>query len=171
MRNILKIVLIVAVLFSISVPQTGSVKRGRPEAVQPKSAARYIFAPGTESFMMTVKIWGEVKYPGIYEVPVDLNLMDVISAAGGPTDRAKLSKIRLIRENPDSTGDAIIEVDIKEYIKTGNKELIPIVKPGDTIVVPMKPIEYVLRTMSWSQQLISIYYLGAMIQYYLSRSR
>lgn len=171
MKNILKLAIVVFCTGVLVFSQTGSVLKKSEDVKRVGTAARYIFSPSTESFMMTVKIWGEVRNPGIYEVPIDLDLMDVISAAGGPTDRAKLTKVKLIRYEPKEGEDKVIEIDIKEYLKTGDKSMIPIVRSGDTVIVPMRPIEYVLRTLSWSQQVISIYYLGAMIQYYLSRSK
>ncbi|MBN2001371.1 SLBB domain-containing protein [candidate division KSB1 bacterium] len=47
---------------------------------------------------MVVHIWGEVMKPGEYRVPYDTNVLELISKAGGPTEYANLSKVRLTRE-------------------------------------------------------------------------
>ena len=51
-----------------------------------------------EQLEMVVHVWGEVKNPGEYRVPYETNLVELISKAGGPTEYANLSKIRLTRE-------------------------------------------------------------------------
>ena len=78
-------------------------------------------------------IWGQVRKPGLYIVPDDTDVLTLISLAGGPTENAKLSKVRIIR--PTSEGEKIIWLDLKEYMETGNENLIPILSPGDTVIV------------------------------------
>lgn len=86
-----------------------------------------------EQLRIYTYIWGQVKKPGLYIVPDDTNLLALLSLAGGPTEQAKLSKIRIVR--PTKGGKKIIWVNIKEYLETGNQELIPVLQPGDTIIV------------------------------------
>lgn len=78
-------------------------------------------------------IWGQVRNPGLYLVPDNTDLLTLISLAGGPTENAKMTKIRIVRSTP--LGEEIIWVDMKEYLETANKELIPIMMPGDTVIV------------------------------------
>ena len=35
---------------------------------------------------MEVNLWGYVRYPGRYRVPINTTFMDLISFSGGPTD-------------------------------------------------------------------------------------
>ena len=79
-------------------------------------------------------IWGQVQKPGLYIVPDDTDLITLISLAGGPTENAKIKQIRIVRAEKDST--SIIYVDMKKYIETGSGTVIPVLKPGDTIIVP-----------------------------------
>ena len=100
------------------------------------SASVYLYS-GTlsdgEQLNIKTYIWGQVKNPGLYIVPDNTDLITLISSAGGPTENAKLTKIRIVR--PTAEGEKIIWVNIREYLETGNSDLIPILQPGDTVVV------------------------------------
>jgi hypothetical protein len=87
----------------------------------------------TEQLNIPAYIWGQVKKPGLHIVPDNTDLLTLISLAGGPTEHAKLNKIRIVR--PTAEGEKIIWVNVKQYLNTGDKTLIPQLKPGDTIVV------------------------------------
>ena len=86
-----------------------------------------------EQLRIYTYIWGQVKRPGLYIVPDNTDLLALLSLAGGPTEEAKLSKIRIVR--PTKEGKKIIWVNMKEYLETGNQELRPVLQPGDTIIV------------------------------------
>lgn len=87
----------------------------------------------TEQLKIKTYIWGQVRKPGLYIVPDNTDLLTLISLAGGPTEDAKLSKVKIIR--PTTNGKKIIIVDLKKYMEIGDKELIPELKPGDTIIL------------------------------------
>jgi polysaccharide biosynthesis/export protein len=86
-----------------------------------------------EKLKIYTYIWGQVLRPGLYIVPDDTDLLTLLSLAGGPSENAKLSKIRIIR--PTSNSQKVILVNLKAYMETGNETLIPILQPGDTIIV------------------------------------
>ncbi len=79
-----------------------------------------------------VQVWGEVRNPGIYYLPLGSTPLELISAAGGPTRYAKLSKVVLIRGEGK---ERKIVVDIDGYVKGKNMEL-PVLRGGDIIIVP-----------------------------------
>lgn len=144
-----------------------STTRSRLDGRQ--TASRYIFSASSDALLMTVKIWGEVKQPGLYDIPIGTDLIELISSAGGPTDNAKLSKIKLIHAVPDSiTNQLVFEIDVKEFLESGDIELIPEIKPNDTIIVQTKPSKYLI---SWSQQILSFVSGIALVQYYIDRTR
>ena len=74
-----------------------------------------------------------MRKPGLYIVPDDTDLLTLLSLANGPTEDAKLAKIRIVRSTHE--GEKIIWVDLKDYMETGNEELIPILQPGDTVII------------------------------------
>ena len=88
---------------------------------------------GVEKLKMNTYILGQVAKPGLYVVPDDTDFLTLLALAGGPKEDAKLTKIRIVR--PISEGDKVLWVNFKQYLETGDTELIPALQPGDTIVV------------------------------------
>ena len=91
--------------------------------------AQYILG-GKDILLINVNLWGHVQRPGIYSIPSSYSLIDLISSAGGPLKTARLSDIRIIRQNQQ-----VVKVDVEQFIKTGNRELLPFLQPGDTVIV------------------------------------
>lgn len=87
----------------------------------------------TEQLKIKTYIWGQVRKPGLYIVPDNTDLLTLISLAGGPTEDAKLSKVRIVR--PTTDGKKVIIIDVKHYMENGDKALIPQLEPGDTIII------------------------------------
>lgn len=161
------ILLMTSIILGQDVGRSSTQKSVR--TVDKRSAARYIFSPGTDAFLMTVKVWGEVRQPGIYEVPIGVDLVELLSSAGGPTTKAKLSKIKIIHAEEEDGEDLVVSVNVKEFLNTGNSELIPEIKPNDTVVVPVKPTQYILTSLSYTSQVMSLLYVFAMMDYYRTR--
>lgn len=88
---------------------------------------------GAEQLKIYAYVWGQVRKPGLYIVPDDTDLLTILSLAGGPTETAKLSQIKIIR--PTAGKEKVFLVNLKKYMETGNEKMIPVLKPGDTIVV------------------------------------
>ena len=84
--------------------------------------------------LIRVNIWGKVTRPGQYFVPASTDLITLISVAGGPIARSRLTDIRVVRTNEQGE-DEVILVNVKKFLKTGDKRLIPALKPEDTVVV------------------------------------
>lgn len=71
-----------------------------------------------EEETMIVDIKGEVNTPGIYEVPANTRVMDVITSAGGLTDEADTSGINLSKIVTD---EMVIIVDKKGEVTQNNE--------------------------------------------------
>lgn len=99
--------------------------------------AYYVYGTG-EGYRIDVNVWGFVNNPGKYNVPSKTNLMQIISFAGGPTDRARLEDIRIVHDKTiDSSIVEAIEIyNIDEYVRTGDTLLNPVLYPNDTVIVP-----------------------------------
>ncbi len=91
--------------------------------------AQYILG-SDDILLVNVNLWGHVQRPGIYSIPSAYSLIDLISSAGGPLKTARLSDVRIVRKNQE-----VIQVDIEKFLKTGNVALLPLLQPGDTIIV------------------------------------
>jgi polysaccharide export outer membrane protein len=66
---------------------------------------------------------GQVRTPGAYSVPENTTLLQALALAGGPTERAALGRVEVIRL-------------VKGKQTTVKTRLEDVVRPGDTIIVP-----------------------------------
>jgi thiamine monophosphate kinase len=57
----------------------------------------------------------------------------LLSFAGGPTEEARLTMVRIVRGDPDN--QEVLEINVKNFLKNGQVNEIPVLKPGDTVVV------------------------------------
>jgi polysaccharide export outer membrane protein len=115
-----------------------------------------VIVPGTLG-ATTVKVLGGVRNPGSYETFPRANIFDMIFAAGGPSEDAAVTRIRLISPG-GQTRD--VNINIKELLHSENKTDIPLVFPGDIIFVPEKLVTWkkligVARDLS---VLVTMYY-------------
>jgi len=91
--------------------------------------AQYILGSG-DILLVKVNLWGHVQRPGIYSIPNSYTLIDLISSAGGPLSTARMNDVRIVRKDQE-----VLTVDIEKYLKSGDINLLPIVHPGDTIII------------------------------------
>jgi len=96
-------------------------------------AAQYYL--GTEDeLLIPINIWGFVQKPGQYMVPNNTDLISLMSFAGGPTNGANTSGIQIVRSDP-RYGNRVWKVNVKKYLETADDKLVPLLKPGDTVIV------------------------------------
>ena len=109
---------------------------------------QYQIGPG-EKLMIRVHVWGEVARPGQYLVPDGTNVLELISQAGGPTPFSNLKNIYLTRNIVHTSQDAknrfkqtsvhygkqIIKINLKSYLNSKNSNSLPLLKPGDVVMV------------------------------------
>ncbi|MBQ4863533.1 SLBB domain-containing protein [Pseudoalteromonas sp. MMG013] len=81
----------------------------------------------------TVYIMGEVQKPGAYEAPDNINFLDILANAGGPTRFAETRQIRILTP----AGENIL-FDLQGYSEGIVSAEIPLLNPGDVIFVPEK---------------------------------
>lgn len=78
-------------------------------------------------------VLGEVTHPGAYPVKSDMNVLQALALAGGPTEWANRGSIVVIRHGSDGK-DTRYNVNYRE-ITSGKAQAIELV-PGDTVFVP-----------------------------------
>jgi len=78
-----------------------------------------------------VQILGQVTRPGSYSYAPGRRLSEYLGEAGGPTPRAKLSKVRLIR--PTAQGGRMYDIRLSQSASDKNN---PVLEPGDVVFVP-----------------------------------
>lgn len=84
-------------------------------------------------------VLGEVTKPGVYPVLGDQRLLDLISAAGGFTDKAGRTVTITHRDQPDKPTTLSLSRDVGQ-----NPENNVAVYPGDTVIVRRADIVYVV---------------------------
>jgi len=114
---------------------------------QQNRAAQY-FLGNENELLVPVNIWGFVQKPGQYMVPNNTDLISLLSFAGGPTESARISNIRIVRNNPQ-TGKRVWKVNVRKYLETADEKLIPVLKPGDTIIVKGTAFSWIQRFFSF----------------------
>ncbi|EAR62004.1 SLBB domain-containing protein [Neptuniibacter caesariensis] len=100
----------------------------------------------------SIYIFGEVGAPGRYAFNNELNFLDILSAAQGPTGMADLASVRITHRKGDTT--QVTHLNLHTYFQTGDEAMLPIVKNEDVIFIPKrdrawleKPKETVVRVL------------------------
>ena len=92
-KTIIVLIFLISINFLLS--QTENQNSGY------NSASIYLYSgslAGSEQLKIKTYIWGQVLRPGLYIVPDNTDLITLISSAGGPSEYAKLTKIRIIHK-------------------------------------------------------------------------
>jgi len=129
----------------ISLPLVGDVEASGLSTVQLQSALseklkNFVENPEVTVIVQEVRslkfnVIGEVLRPGSYPLTKSLTVLDGLAAAGGFRDFAKLSKIYILRQQPDGKSTRLA-FHYKEVIKGKKSEENIALQSHDTIVVP-----------------------------------
>lgn len=84
----------------------------------------------------SIYVFGQVGAPGRYRFTDQMTFLDILSAADGPTANADIHNIRI--SHHDGKHARVSKVDLALYFETGDLNLIPEVRIGDTIYIPEK---------------------------------
>jgi polysaccharide export outer membrane protein len=88
-----------------------------------------------------VFINGEVKSPGKYQLPIEqvMTIDELVLKAGGFTDSAKGSSVRVTRKLPDGQTTVLGPIDVEGIIKGRKGVTVPLeLQPGDTVQVDQR---------------------------------
>ena len=89
-----------------------------------------------QSAEVSIYVFGQVGSPGRYKINSEMSFLDILSAADGPTQNADIHNIRVNHRN--ETEIQVSKLDLGLYFETGDEELLPTIKAGDTIYLPEK---------------------------------
>ena len=139
----------ILLLLSIIFPQNGRVNyQGEVKSDYIINGQDYI-ASDDGTLLMYVNIWGHVKNPGTYLVYEGIDLMTLISLAGGPLTGANLSNIRLISGNDEKN------ININTYLK-GEADSRLAINPHDTIHIKESFSSYLFTKVNILNTLLQI---------------
>lgn len=127
----------------ISFPLLGSVQAsGRTvgeleKEITQKLAAKYLVNPQVTVFVKefsSVYVFGEVHKPGSFPIFGKMTVFEAITLAGGFTEVANPSKVKVIRQKDGK--EVTFEVDVDRLIKKGDTSGDMELEANDRVVVP-----------------------------------
>jgi len=74
-------------------------------------------------------VWGQVRVPGAYSLGANPDIVELVSAAGGPTQYADVRHVVLVR----AVTQQRTSVNLKKMLGSG--QVVPLY-PGDVVMVP-----------------------------------
>lgn len=107
-----------------------------------------------------IRIMGAVKKPGRYEWGNEMSFLDILAHAGGPTQDADMSQVRVIKKGQSKRMEPF---DLDSFITEGGDfALLPKVSAGDTIIISERPRDVIDNKARWLRQSqeSSIYVFG-----------
>ena len=99
---------------------------------------------------MYINVIGHVKSPGTFMIYEGMDILTILSAAGGPLPGANLNKVIIYRE-----GENMIVLDIDAYLAQG-KQLEINFKPNDTIYIEQTLGSYLISKSTILNSILSI---------------
>ena len=75
------------------VPLTTAEERLRSFLRQFETTPQFVISP-----LLAVAVGGEVRQPSLYTLPPEVTIAEAVARAGGPTERGRLSRVRLLRD-------------------------------------------------------------------------
>lgn len=83
--------------------------------------------PGSKCY-----VWGQVRSPGAYSFIASPDIVELLSAGGGPTENADLRRVVLIQ----AVTQKRTRIDLQKMMASGEVERLA---PGDVVIVPASP--------------------------------
>ncbi|OPZ75965.1 MAG: hypothetical protein BWY77_02012 [bacterium ADurb.Bin431] len=137
----------------------------QPAQSETPRAAQY-FLGSQDQVLMAVNVWGFVHKPGQYMVPYETDLISLLSFAGGPREEARIKSIKLVRPAAGESKTEVIEIDVKAYLDKGRIEEIPILRPGDTVVVSGTSFHFINQFFDFAVRIAALVQVWALIDFY-----
>jgi polysaccharide biosynthesis/export protein len=100
-------------------------KRDKDSVIDPRLIAKSTLAPAT----VRVRVVGEVRNPGEVSVTPSSTISSAIAIAGGPTDKARMEEVRLLRLGDN---DQIIEQTMNLQQLQDQQQVLD----GDVVIIP-----------------------------------
>jgi len=94
-------------------------------------------------------VWGQVRNPGAYNLGASPDIVELLSAAGGPTEYADTRHVVLIR----ATTQQRVNINLKKMLFSGQ---VISLSPGDIVLVPNSAWYSVQEYLSITTTLVSV---------------
>jgi hypothetical protein len=111
------------------------------------------------SVNIKVSVWGFVRFPGKYIIPVYSKINDLISYAGGPTDEARLEEMRIVRFDSSTSRQMIYNLNYNDFLmdtKFSVDSSVQSLKAGDILLVSGSPRFYLRDYIGTILSIVSV---------------
>lgn len=102
----------------------------------------------------SVRVMGALNSPGYYRFTNDMNLLDLLARAGGPTNVADIEDVHIIHQGCCEA--TTTHFDLKAYMNNPTYKLLPVVRPGDSIYLPPRDQNTRSQAMGIVRDLVSV---------------
>jgi len=119
---------------------TTTIQRLSIDKIQAGIAAENVPVHGGDTVFVGARdetsffVFGEVKKPGAYPLEKETNILEGITIAGGFTEKASPSRTRVIRVG--TAGQQVLEIDMNDIVKRGQRDKAVRLQANDVVVVP-----------------------------------
>jgi hypothetical protein len=119
------------------------------------------FTDDSGNILMFINIIGHVARPGQFIVRENADFATILALTGGIAQDANLSKVLVIRHEPDENGKQAYVVNLKPFYKKGDRSGFIAFKPNDTIIIPEKGISIakISQYASMLSPMVYLYYI------------
>lgn len=120
-----------------SIKAAGKTVSSLEQIITEKLAAQYLVSPQVTVFVKefsSVFIFGEVKKPGSFPLYGKMTVFEAITLAGGFTEVANPSKVKVIRQEDGK--EVSFEVDVERLTKKGDTSGDLELQANDRVIVP-----------------------------------
>lgn len=115
----------------------------------PQQASEYIFRSSQQESLISVQLLGAVSKPGVYYIPIDTDLLKLLTLAGGSAPNGDVSEVLVRKQEPHEwqriSSNAIseykgaYEVNAEKIIKFGGASQLKLAQ-NDFVYVPQKSV-------------------------------
>jgi hypothetical protein len=128
------LILAVCVVFTRPGVEAQGLESGISPSLSGASQAAYYYLSKPGEITMQVNLWGNVKNPGRYEIPISTDIVQLVSFAGGPLPEADLATVKIIRIAREG-GSKKVQFSINlNHIDQIDEQALSL-HPGDTIFI------------------------------------
>jgi len=110
----------------------GDLMAAQSEYNLPLLGGDVVYVPASKQQILVL---GQVRNPGVYNLPVGARVMDAIALAGGPLERAALENVGIYRDGSVEEGE-MVAMGHDKVLFTGDVAENPLLQGGDIIYVP-----------------------------------
>lgn len=113
-----------------------------------QSLPGYYFYAKPFEITMTINVWGEVPQQGVYTIPTNTDIIQLISFAGGPKERSNLEEVLIYRVSPkkDQKVKVLLKINVQDILEGRSGTVL--LAPGDMIVV-----KRLAESLTWQEWL------------------